>query len=279
MFQKKKNKDIQKLDNGITQITKPSIQFFPEGGDLVNGLENVLGMKITDTSGNGIALDGIIIDGEGRPAAPFRSFDFGLAATYFTPKPDTDYYAQIEFNGITEKYPVPKAILKGYVLHIENKGEYINIQVSTNIPNGLKGTLVLGHLRGDLIFKHQEVKGNENTYTIKLLTSKVDDGVAHFTLFAPDGQPLSERLTFIENKKNDIDLFLKTDTPRYGFREEVDVYVVAQNSNGKLLNGDFSMSVVDNSSLKKESPNIKSWLLLNSDLGGTVENPDFFFKT
>ncbi|SDL47088.1 TonB-dependent receptor plug domain-containing protein [Kriegella aquimaris] len=272
-----RGEETSKNQIALLNTTKPIVQFFPEGGNLVAGLTNVMGLKITDAAGTGIALQGKIVNEDGTQIVPFRSFEFGLASTYFEVKPDTDYYAQIEINGVTEKYPVPRPLSKGYVLQVSNYGEYVVVRVSTNINNGLKGTLLLGHLRGQLIFKRFEKNSNEDTYVIKILTSKLDDGVAHFTLFDPNGEPVSERLSFIENPKNNVNFSVKSDRPKYGFREQVALALAVQDTKGASLGGHFSMSVVTQNSLEKETSTIKSWLLLNSDIGGMVENPNYFF--
>lgn len=266
--------------NGIRKAVegKPIVQFFPEGGHLVAGLKNVMGLKITDAAGAGIALRGNIVDAEGRQIAPFRSFEFGLASVNFEVESNSAYYAQIEINGVTEKYLLPKPLTKGYVLQLTNHGGHLVVRVSTNIPNGLEGSLLLGHLRGSLIFNRLEKSGTEASYVIKLSTGQLDDGVAHFTLFAPNGEPVCERLTFIENPKNKVKLSIKTDKTSYGFREEVALSLGIEDGNGKTLDGRFSMSVSSQNSLESATPTIKSWLLLNSDLGGTVENPNYFFE-
>ena len=263
--------------SGATVPSRPIIQFFPEGGDLVEGLESVLGLKITDQKGNGIALKGKILDQNGKLIAIFKSFEFGLARTYFKAAANTNYYAEIQIEGKTERYAVPDALTKGYTLQILNKEEYLRIRVSTNITDGLKGSLLLGHLRGDLILKQVLDKNEGDTITIKLLTSKLRDGVAHFTLFTPNGDPVCERLIFVDNPKNEVRLSLSTNKPNYNFRDKIDVSLALTDSKGKPLEGDFSMSVFTNKGLKKGLESMNSWLLLNSDIGGTVGNPNYFF--
>jgi len=277
---KQKKSDNEASENQIAQKEEDNhlVQFFPEGGHLVTSLKNVMGLKITDADGVGMALRGNIVDGNGKQIAPFRSFEFGLAAVNFDVAANTDYYAQIEINGITEKYPVPTPLTKGYVLQLTNHGGHLVVRVTTNISNGLDGTLLLGHLRGSLIFKRLERNGSDATYVTKLSTAQLDDGVAHFTLFAPNGEPVCERLTFIENTKNKVKLSVKTDKASYGFREQVALKLAVEGDKGKSLDGRFSMSVSSGNSLENTTPTIKSWLLLNSDLGGTVENPNYFFE-
>lgn len=277
---KQKKRDNEASENQIAQKEEDNylVQFFPEGGHLVTGLKNVIGLKITDAAGTGIALRGDIVDGKGNQIAPFRSFEFGLSSVNFDVAADTDYYAQIETNGVTEKYPLPTPLTKGYVLQLTNHGGHLVVRVATNIPKGLDGTLLLGHLRGSLIFKRLEKNGSEATYVTKLSTAQLDDGVAHFTLFAPNGEPVCERLTFIENPENKVKLIVKTDKSSYGLREEVALKLAVEDDKGKPLNGRFSMSVSSQNSMESAAPTIKSWLLLNSDLGGTVEDPNYFFE-
>ncbi len=257
---------------------RPVVQFFPEGGDLVTGLNCVLGIKVTDGKDNGIALEGKIFDQDNNLAAVFRSYNFGLGRAYFKVEPNKSYRAEIQIEGKTERYDVPEPLTKGYGLQVVNMGDYFRIRVSTNIDKGLKGSLLLGHLRGDVILKQALNKKNETVFTLKLLASKLRDGIAHFTLFAPNGEPVCERLIFVENPKNNLKLSLVTNRTDYNLRDRVNIDLSVLDDKGKPVDGDFSMSVVTRNGVKNKTENIKSWLLLNSDLGGTIENPNFFFE-
>ena len=271
--EKKTRKEVIELGT-----TRPVVQFFPEGGDLITGLNCVLGIKVTDGKDNGIAIKGKILDQDNNLAAVFQSYDFGLGRAYFRVEPNKSYYAEIEINGKTERYDVPKPLTKGYGLQFVNRGDYFRIRVSTNIDKGLQGSLLLGHLRGDVILKQALSTKNENVFTVKLLASRLQEGVAHFTFFAPNGEPVCERLIFVENPKNNLKLSLVTNQTDYNLRDRVNVDLSVVDDNGKQVDGNFSMSVVTRNGLKGKTENIKSWLLLNSDLGGTIENPNFFFE-
>jgi len=216
-------KKARKPETDTLQQNKPIVQFFPEGGDLVTGIESVLAAKITDSEGNGLALKGKILDQNGNMVSLFDSYEFGLGWSSLKAKPETDYYLQIPFNGQMVVYPVPKPISKGYALRIMNRGKHLMISASTNITNGLQGAFLIGHIRGDVIFRQSLKNTNENGTTIKLVTSKLQDGIAHFTLFTPNGEPVCERLTFIDNPKNDMELTVETNKPEYGLRDKVDV--------------------------------------------------------
>jgi len=281
--QKKKAKkkkiegDLQmKVDENVS--SKPLVRFFPEGGNLITGVNSVLGLKVTNAKGKGLALTGKILDQKGTLISMFRSYEFGLGQIQLKAALNTDYFAEIDVDGKIETYQIPKPLEKGFVLQIKNRGEYLQVKVSTNIENGLKGSLLLGHLRAKNIMEYVAKDQTESTYEIKFSTAELDDGVATFTLISPNGEPVCERLVFIENPNNEVQLSVMTDSSNYGFRDKANVNLAVLDQEGIPLQGNFSLSVVSQNALADDAENIKSWLLLNSDLGGTVENPSFFFE-
>ncbi|MDW5290146.1 TonB-dependent receptor plug domain-containing protein [Formosa sp. PL04] len=266
----------QELTNSETQ-KKPLISFYPEGGNLVSGIPSVLGIKINDSKGNGIALQGKIIDEDNNTISLFESHEFGLGKANFTPDINKNHYASILVNGNEEKYLLPDVKEKGYTLSTQNFGEYVTLKVASNIQNGLEGTMLIGHIRGRTVYKHIEKK-KDLKYSLKLLTSKMEDGVANFTLFTAEGEPVCERLVFINNPDNDINFSVKTNSKRYKSREAISVALNITDKEDKSLQGNFTASVITNSGLSKNSTSIKSWLLLNSDIGGTIPNANYFFE-
>lgn len=267
------------LDKSL-KVIKPKFNFYPEGGNLVTDLESTLGIKAEDEKGNGIELQGKIKDSQGNNVALFRTYKFGLGKIQFTPKKGETYTAEI--NGYSEeKFALPNALEKGYTLNIKNKADHILLEVATNIKYGLKDVLILGHMRGNTFFKYTEKSKNKQKYTAKLVCKEdLQDGVAHFTLFTPRGKPICERLTFIDNPENDIVLNIKPNKNKYGLRDEVMLDVSILDNDKSPIEGDFSISVVNENAKNKngiQPANIESWLLLDSDIGATISNPNYFF--
>ncbi|WP_430966826.1 TonB-dependent receptor plug domain-containing protein [Spongiimicrobium sp. 2-473A-2-J] len=264
-----------------TTIEQLAVSFFPEGGHLVAGMTNTLGVKITGAQGNGVAIRGYIRDQENKPVAEFTTKEFGLGTVGFIPNSNTTYHATVDINGRGKTFELPEIMPSGYVLHIENKGDHLLLDIKANTVNGLVGTMLLGHLRGNLFFKHIGKSEEKDTYTIKLLTDRLDDGVAHFTLFTALGEPVCERLVFIDQPKNDAKLSVLSYKDSYVQRDRVFLNLRLKDSNEKPLAGNFSISVSSrNDSIVNGTavPNIKSWLLLDSDLGATVQDPGYFFR-
>ena len=270
-----KNEKDNLLD---TALARPNITFFPEGGNLVTGISSSLGIKVTDEKGNGIALKGKIFDENDNLITVFKSYEFGLGKTFITPEINKKYFAKITVNDKIETYPLPNPLKTGHVLRIRNLGESLEIDVATSLPKGLNETMLIGHIRGRTFYKHIE-KSKDSIFSIKLLTKDLEDGVAHFTLFTQEGEPVCERLVFIDNEENDVVLTAKLNSTIYGQREKVSIELDLKNKKGQPLKANLTTSVVTNTNQAINSNSgIKSWLLLNSDIGGTITNANYFFN-
>lgn len=257
--------------------TNINIRFFPEGGNLVSGLQNTMGVKITDKTGKGLAFSGRIVDQAGAVSQQFETYEFGLGKFTYEPESGKRYFAILD-GKTPKKYPLPSPMSKGYVLHVRNTKEHITIRVESNLTSGLQNTLLIGHIRGRIFLNHME-SSNDNNFSVKINTTTLEDGVAHFTLFTATGEPVCERLSFIDNPNNDNLLDIRSVLPSYKKRERVDL-TLDMASVGKIENfASFSVAVVNQTGLRpSQKESIKSWLLLNSDLGGTVPDAHFFFE-
>ncbi|KAA2216504.1 TonB-dependent receptor plug domain-containing protein [Maribacter flavus] len=257
----------------------PKIKFYPEGGDLVTELPGTIGIEVLDGNGNGVALKGDIISSEDEIVTSFESHEFGLGRVRFIPREGRKYRASFTVDGKEYAYPLPESVSSGYLLNLQNREDHILVQVASSPDRTLEGTLLVGHLRGDLIFKRIGEPSDKSSYATKIFTSELKDGVAHFTLFASNGEPLAERLVFIDHPNNDAEISFSAPGKVYGKREKVNLDVVLTDANGSPLKGDFSVGVVSKNGIDQGHVNsFKSWLLLNSDLGGRIGDPDFFFK-
>ncbi len=272
---------VQSSEGFIDSKTQIKVQLFPEGGDLVVGQASVLGIKISNIGDSGFENKGTIVNSNDNPVAFFTVHETGLGTVAFTPESDATYYAKVKINGKEKKFDVPRALPRGYVMSVRNNANHLVLNLSTNWPQGLEGSFVIGHFRGDTFFSHVGTLEDGNAYAVKLKTDRLLDGIAHFTLFTEQGEPVCERLVFVDHPDNDIQLLVKSDADKYGRRDRVSVEIDAINKDNTSFKGDFSMSVVTKNNqlpLSMVKSDIKSWLLLDSDLGGTVEDPGYFFE-
>ncbi|WP_452226849.1 Plug domain-containing protein [Lacinutrix cladophorae] len=261
----------------ITQ--RPDLHFYPEGGYLVQGLPSKVGIKVKDIKNKTILLEGVIKDQENNTITQFKTFEFGLGFFALTPEPNKTYYASMLINGKEEKYELPKPLPQGFNLNLLNNGQEIILKVNANNSIGLLNSFLVVHQRGKIIFQKLETTGT-NSYTVKLNTSKLNAGVTSFTLFNNEGKPVCERLAFVDNPDKNVTLSLNADTKTPQVREKVTLQLDLKDTNGNPVSGNVSLTINDLDAVEKSSrsENIKTYLLLNSDLRGAIEDPGYFFE-
>ncbi|MGF1587480.1 MAG: hypothetical protein ACFCUM_19345 [Bacteroidales bacterium] len=267
-------------DTGKERTGSFGVQYFPEGGDLIAGLDVVVGVKITDTLGMGVDGRGNIYDDLGNFVTGFSGMGFGFGRFEFTTLPGRNYYGVIECDGLSERFDLPRVKEKGYALQINNNlSDAALIRVQTNEPAGLEGAFLIGHLRGQVFLLEAFEPGSQAFVHID--KTGFPAGIVHFTLFSKDGLPVSERLVFIGEEEASAHLDLMTSSDMFGRRESVDIKLEVRDHEGNPLAGDFSVSVTDSYVVPSfhERHNVETYLLLSSDLPGYIENPGFFFNS
>ncbi|WP_435624756.1 MG2 domain-containing protein [Flagellimonas sp.] len=261
------NSGIANVDE-TTQSSDLQVSVHAEGGNLVYGIKGTIGIKITDRFGNPVSTKGEIIDGDDEVITSFDTGDYGLGKCTFIPREGNTYFVGTKSDSEGRKYPLPTIHDMGYTLQIENLGPQLIISAKTNQPNGLKGTVLVGHMRGERFLWFRATQMHNSEYNIRIPLDPLNDGIAHFTLFSEKGEPLCERLVHVENTGNAPKLNFMSQKPSEN--GEVDLQFTLSGSDGAYTAGDFSISVWENNEGSKKNdfdPNIKDWLTIHSDLG------------
>ncbi|WP_315815501.1 hypothetical protein [Paraflavitalea speifideaquila] len=113
------------MDRKVTSAAKitpqVNVQFFPEGGDLVNDLESVVAFKSYDQYGEPLTVTGSITDASGAAITTFSSDHDGMGLFRLTPAAAKAYTATVTTaNGKTTKVKLPAARTEGIVMRINN---------------------------------------------------------------------------------------------------------------------------------------------------------------
>ena len=95
------------------------IQFFPEGGNLVNGISSVVGVKATDQYGGGVDFTGAVLNKNNDTVARFKPLKFGIGNFQFKPDNSMVYHAVIKIAGKTLVKELPPVNDNGYVMNVK----------------------------------------------------------------------------------------------------------------------------------------------------------------
>jgi len=254
----------------INRNNKIDLQFLPEGGKLVTGIKSVVGFKAIGEDGRGTRVSGEIFDSKGNKISDFISVHNGMGSIEITPMANEIYTARInDPKGIREDYRLPKPEPFGTVLHVDNPEKAADIKITlaglSSIPAG-DGFYVIGTSRGKIYYT-QKIDTNQT----ELLVAKKSfpSGVARFTLF--NGiSPLNERIVFIDNQ-DQLHIQITPHKAHYGKRDSVSLAIEIKDKNGIPVQGNFSLSVTDDSQIKADSLGnygIPAGLLINAELKG-----------
>jgi hypothetical protein len=254
-----------------------SAQFFPEGGNLVNGINSVVAFKINDDSGKGVDGVGVVIDESQDTVAHFQTEKFGMGKFLFSPEAGKHYTAIVTLNDRSViRKNLPDAYESGYVMHVTDEGNDLKISVSSANPAS-QNVYLIAQTNKQIDFSSEgSLQNNQAVFTL----SKADlkEGIAQITLFTEDGKPLCERLYFKRPKKEMV-IHAKADKQTFNERDKVSIDVSTADESGNLLAGNLSASVYRLDSLHEQSTgNIFTYLWLTSNLKGFIENPDYYFK-
>lgn len=257
------------------------VQFFPEGGTLVEGLPCKIGVKAINANGLGQDIKGTIIDNEGNEILKFETTYLGMGSLFLNPLPGKTYTAKIKFaNGTERTMPLPKIEKSGYMLSINNTDTskvLIKVMFTEDLLNKGELKLIAAHNGG--VYFTSKIPTAKQIISIVADKKELASGVMQFTLFSSANIPVSERIAFIQNKSDQIQLNLPNVKSAYQKREKVELAFTSTN-NGKPTQGSFSVAVTNasivNPDLDNES-NILTRLLLTSDLTGYVEKPNHYF--
>ncbi|MBD2724500.1 TonB-dependent receptor plug domain-containing protein [Hymenobacter armeniacus] len=264
---------------------RPDVQFFPEGGYLVEGLPAVVACKATDATGRGLDVRGQILDAQNKVVlAAFSSRHGGMGRFAFVPGTGQRYHARVTLpDGSTADYPLPAVQPSGYTLHVvENATEFLvearyRGAAGAPAPGPIQ---LMTQVRGVVAYPGPRPVSPEAPATWRMPKKNYPTGIVHFTLFDAQGAPQCERLAFVQNGAPGLKITLTPDQPSYGPHAPVQLNVRVTDAAGQPVATNFSVAVSDAalSALDPNAETIASNLLLTSDLTGYVENPGYYFR-
>ncbi|MBB2144746.1 hypothetical protein GM921_04580 [Pedobacter sp. LMG 31464] len=267
----------EKYENVKNKPVAYDIQFFPEGGDLVEGLTSRVAFKVTGKDGKGTNLNGVIVNEKNDTVARFSTLKFGMGS--FTFKPIINHNYKVVATSIEKEILIkelPRAKKKGYSMNVSVADDDISVKVTTNLA--VNDAYLFIHNNKQVTLAEKMVIGNGKA-EFKLKKNSLKDGVSSFTIFDGNGLPICERLFF---KKPTQKLLIEavTDQKSYTSRKNVKVNLLTKNEKGQLERGDFSVSVYKLDSLNKTpKADIVNYVWLESELKGDIESPDYYFST
>ncbi|MEQ8424580.1 MAG: hypothetical protein RIA63_07705, partial [Cyclobacteriaceae bacterium] len=263
----------------FNEVQKFDIQFFPEGGDLINGLLSKVAFKATDQTGRGVELDGIVINEQQDTVAKMNSSKFGIGSFQLRPGSNHSYKAMVWIGNKQQTFDIPKAQNEGYVMRIaEPNSQNIKIEVAGSNNNrnadGINQIYLIVHAGQKIVKLMKASMNNSNETVFSVDRNDIVDGVSRFTIFDHEANPVSERSYFKWPEKFSATR-LAADRSEYSSRSKISIEGTTEKF---ASSASLSLSVHKVDSLGFASANLYDYLWFTSELKGRVENPQYYFE-
>lgn len=255
--------------------SKAMISFFPEGGNLVAGLNTKIAFKVSGSEGLGVRIKGNIFNNQGKVVTTFETQNLGIGSFPLTPQEGEQYWAEYtDENGTKSKAKLPDVQASGHSMEATIEGDSLYLKIAT-FPEVNRGNLTIVASQDGIPRFISKLESSETK--LAMPTTTFYSGTVQLTAFNSKGLAIGERLIFCDHHDRlKITAVLKDE---YQKRDRVSLALKLTNSDDEPEIASLSVSVFsDDLSRDADEPSILSDLLLTNDLGGPIEKPSTYFE-
>ncbi|HEX2968608.1 MAG TPA: hypothetical protein VHO46_05845, partial [Bacteroidales bacterium] len=250
------------------------LQFFPESGKLIDGIETIVAYKSTDNQGIPREFTADIIDENKNIITHIVSDKHGTGKFSFLPRGNHIYRAVLTFSDSKYVYNLPVVEPEGYIINFNPYSSNLSLRNNQKMLNR-KHYLMIS-VRG-MVHSLSKINISNNLLQVNLPFKSYPKGIIQVTLLDSLFRPQAERLIF--NNRPDRKMFvqIETDKSEYAKKEKVNLTIRVSDTEGNPVEASLSMSVIDaeKSDSLFNSPDIESYLYLASELKGRIDYNSF----
>ena len=272
--------------------------FYPEGGQLVEGLPSRVAFELADQYGKTVDLSGTLSDGTVVSTDYMGRGVFSIAGEKV--KRDDRLKVRFEWRGKNYSFNLPKVQREGVTLRLEPATDVKTLrssevesslpQVSLNASPAYQGkTVGVAVLCRGRLVSFQKLTLSTILSPLSSLLSPLPTGINELMIFDEECNVLASRLFFVNNHDMDVPVQVstggKTDFDPY---EEIPLDITFNlqqplNSQLSTLNSPQTLSIsirdAHTDDISYNNGSMLSELLLSSDLKGFVAYPAYYFES
>lgn len=258
----KYEKDSSFISMALPQAkNRASVKFYPEGGNLVNGLPTNIGWEVKDQQQRPLTLQALLYQ-NGQVIDTIETGTYGIGKFKLSPKAGAQYTVKLVHDGVVDSlYHLPKAINSGLTLSISDAvvADTLALTLRTNADQ--KINIRIHNFRTTFI--NTPLDMGSNIRGVKIPLNQVNDGIAAITISDTLGRPLAERLFFAHYNHSEK-IKVETDRQLYGQREKVNLKLKLDSVQKQGL---ISIAVVQDNRLAIDKMNdIETYTYLKNEL-------------
>ena len=255
------------------------VKFYPEGGTLLAGHRCLVAWEAMNQQLERLNVTGVLLEDD-QPIDTIRPIHAGRGRFYVNVRHGRKYAAQFTFGDNRFKFDLPKAETEGVNMHVAQDDNMVTIRVAREFE-APKLLIASVYCRGKKI---DEMKSADKK-TMEFDIDKVDlpEGVNQVVVHDTAGIVYADRLFFVNKCYESRAHVAVLGIPNRAYKplEHIRLNLLATDAKRRPLRGEtFSVAVRDADQLEPTfaTGNVMTNLLLESEIRGFVETPDFYFE-
>ncbi len=278
LFQKNIPVAQKTLPKTIAKLTVvPSLQFFPEGGDAVEGLTSRIAFLVNDQYGRPVKIKGTVTNSKGETIDNLKTEHDGMGSVHVTYAKGETYTAKWydEQNDVhTTTLPTAKSSGASFEIGTSSGKKTFIIRRTEDAPDNLKQLHIVATMHQQLVYMANANLEQTNSIGGAIPTAQLVTGILQITLFSSDWKPLAERICFVNNNEAVFTPEVGFTTLGLGKRGMNTIEISMPDS----TIGNLSLAITDKGIGVDSNSNIISQLLMASDIKGAIYKPQYYFS-
>ena len=264
------------IDEGISTnglMKTVSVHFYPEGGDLVLGLRSRVALLAVDDNGRAYQGEGAVVNESGDTVTTVKTDSLGRGLFDLVPDGSPLTLQMRNLKRKIQTFALPGARSEGCALTLDAVSESLSAKIECT-------SLVVGRTIGFAVMNNGNITYCDTVSAAPLIEISLDrskqrPGVNQLTVFDGMGRILAERMFFIcpqPSKSDSIHVSSATQRLKPCGRVELEL--------SSLPNTSISLSAMDAATMTNgREGNMKTWMLLSSDIKGYISNVGYYFES
>ena len=262
-------------DSTEKSVQSVRLQFFPEGGDMIEGIKNTIAFNANYTNGLPFNVIAVIKKQEtGEIILPITSTHNGMGRFDIDIEPNQKYYAEWtdDKDQLQQTY-LPQAKATGVSLKVAMQKGKLVYNLVNKLP--VDSLHLLMYMYQKVFYKTNIAVAANEPYTGMVPTSSLPTGVMQLTVFDANWQPVAERIAFINNNEYSINTTIVNKAISTQKRGKNMLEIIVADT----IPANMSLSITDADINTETNYNsIESNFLLGADIRGYIHNPAYYFS-
>ncbi len=258
-------------------LTKITLQFHPEGGQILAGAQNNIAFKALNAHGKPADFEAILVEGNNK-IKKINSFYHGYGAFNFVPSEEKTYKVKItKPKDIQQEFILPKAQKNIHTFRvISNKKNKLRLNLHTPSKDSI---YIVASVRNKIYYS-KKIASTSTAHDLNISTKDWPSGIARLSMFNKEKNIVAERLIYT-GSRTPMRITIEPDKKQYSPNDSIYLKIKTEAHDGAPISAKLALKVIDNKLLTHaddRQDNILSYLLMSNELQETIEDPIFYFE-